>query len=188
MVILCCCFYSVTQSCPTVFDPMNWSMPGFPVLHYLPVFAQTHVHWVSDAVQISHALLTPFSCPQPFPASGSFPVSRLLASGNQSSGPSASASVLPMNCCFSVAQSWPTLCDPWTAARQASLSFTTSQSLLKLMSCGLVMPSNHLGCGCPQPRGHPLSSPSPPAFNPAQHQDLFQRVSSSHWVATVLEL
>ena len=43
-----------------------------------------------------------------------------------------------------VAQSCPTLCDPWTAAHQASLSITNSQSLLKLMSIGLVMPSNHL--------------------------------------------
>ena len=43
----CCC--SVTQSCPTVCDPMASSMPGFSVLHYLPEPAQTHVHWVSDA-------------------------------------------------------------------------------------------------------------------------------------------
>ena len=44
----------------------------------------------------------------------------------------------------SVAQSCPTLCDPWTAASQASLSITNSQSLLKLVSIELVMPSNHL--------------------------------------------
>ena len=62
---------------------------------------------------------------------------------------------------------------PWTAAHQASLSITNSWSLLKLMSFGLVMPSNHLGWGCPQLRRHPLLSPSPPAFNFAQHQDLF---------------
>ena len=98
MVILLCCFYSVTHLYPTLFDPMNWSMPGFPVLHYLPAFAQTHVHWVSEAIQISHPLLTPFSsCLQSFQVSGSFPVTWLFASGNQSSGASASASVLPMN-------------------------------------------------------------------------------------------
>ena len=98
MVILLCCFYSVTHSYPTLFDPMNWSMPGFPVLHYLPAFAQTHVHWVSEAIQISHPLLTPFSsCLQSFLVSGSFPVTWLSASGNQSSGASALASVLPMN-------------------------------------------------------------------------------------------
>ena len=44
----------------------------------------------------------------------------------------------------SVAQSCPTLCDPWTAARQATLSITNSQSLLKLMSIESVMPSKHL--------------------------------------------
>ena len=47
-------------------------------------------------------------------------------------------------CCFSVAQSCPTFGTPWSAARQSSLSFTTSQSLLKLMSIESVMPSNHL--------------------------------------------
>ena len=49
----------------------------------------------------------------------------------------------------SVAQSCPTLCDPWTAARQASLSITNSRSSLKLMSIQLVMPSNHLFLCCP---------------------------------------
>ena len=47
-------------------------------------------------------------------------------------------------CCCSVARSCPTLCDPWTAACQASLSFTISWSVLKLMSIESVMPSNHL--------------------------------------------
>ena len=49
----------------------------------------------------------------------------------------------------SVVQSCPALCDPWTAARQASLSITNSWSLLKLMSIALVMPSNHLILCCP---------------------------------------
>ena len=65
---------------------------------------------------------------------------------------------------------------PWIAARQASLSITNSQSLLKLMSIKLVI----------QP-AHPLLSPSPPTFNLSQHQGLFQWVSSSHQVAKVLE-
>ena len=77
----------VTQACLTICDPMDCSMPGFPVHHQLPGFAQTHVHWVGDAIQ-------------PF---------------------------------------------------------------------------------------HPLSSPSPPAFNLSQHQRLFKWVSSSHQVAKVLE-
>ena len=80
-------FSSVTQSCPTLCDPMNRSTPGLPVHHQLPEFTQTHVHRVRDAIQPSH----------------------------------------------------------------------------------------------------PLSSPSPPAPNPSQHQSLFQSVNSSHEVAKVLE-
>ena len=53
----CCC--SVTESCPTLCDPMNCTTPGFPVLHYLPDFAQTHIRWVSDASQSSHPLSAP---------------------------------------------------------------------------------------------------------------------------------
>ena len=45
-----------SQSCPTLFNPMNGSMPGFPVLHHLPEFA--HVHWVGDAIQPSCPLLS----------------------------------------------------------------------------------------------------------------------------------
>ena len=78
---------SVTQSCPTLCDPMNHSMPGLPAHHQLPEFIQTHVHRVTDAIQPSH----------------------------------------------------------------------------------------------------PLSSPSPPASNPSQHQSLFQWVNTSHEVAKVLE-
>ena len=81
-------FRSVAQSCPTLCDPMNCSTPGLPVHHQRPEFTQTHVHWVSDAIQPSH----------------------------------------------------------------------------------------------------PLSSPSPPAFNLFQHQSLFKWVSSSHQVAKILEI
>ena len=45
---------------------MNCSMPGFPVIHYLPEFAQTHVHWVGDAIQPSHPLMPPFLLPSIF--------------------------------------------------------------------------------------------------------------------------
>ena len=93
---ICCC--PVTQSCLALCDLMDCSTPDFPVLHHLPEFAQTHVHWVGDAIQPSHPLVTPFSsCPQSLPASGSFPVSHLFVSGGQSIGASASASVLPVN-------------------------------------------------------------------------------------------
>ena len=52
-------FSSVAQSCPTLCDPMNRSMPGLPVHHQLPEFTQTHVHWVSDAIQPSHPMSSP---------------------------------------------------------------------------------------------------------------------------------
>ena len=51
--------FSVTESCLTLCDPMNCSMLGFPVLHHLLEFAQTHIHWISDAIQPSHPLLPP---------------------------------------------------------------------------------------------------------------------------------
>ena len=54
----CCC--SRTKSCPTFCNPMDCSTPGFPVPHYLLEFAQTHVHWVNDAVKPSNPLLPPF--------------------------------------------------------------------------------------------------------------------------------
>ena len=66
---------------------------------------------------------------------------------------------------------------PWIAACQASLSITNSRSSLRFMSIESVMPSSHLI----------LSSPSPPAPNPSQHQSLFQWVNSSHEVAKVQE-
>ena len=78
----------------------------------------------------------------------------------------------------SVAQSCLTLCDPWTAARQASLSITNSRSFTQTHV--------HWVGDAIQP-SHPLLSPSPPAFNLPQHQGLFQWVSSSHQVAKVLK-
>ena len=54
-------FTSVSQSCPTLCGPMNRSTPGFPVHHHLPEFTQTHIHWVSDAIQPSHPLSSPSS-------------------------------------------------------------------------------------------------------------------------------
>ena len=48
-------FSSVSQSCLTLWDPMNRSTPGLPVHHKLPEFTQTHIHWVSDAIQPSHS-------------------------------------------------------------------------------------------------------------------------------------
>ena len=91
-------FSSATQSCPTLCNPMNRSTPGLPVHHQLPKSTKTHVHRVGDAIQPSHPLSSP-SPPAPNPSQyqGSFPMSQLFASGGQSIGVSASASVLPMN-------------------------------------------------------------------------------------------
>ena len=58
---------SVAQSCPTLCDPMNRSMPGLPVHHHLPEFTQTQVHRVGDAIQPSHPLASPF-LPAPNPS------------------------------------------------------------------------------------------------------------------------
>ena len=87
----CCCAF--TQLCLTFCDPMACSMPGFPDLHHLLEFAQSHAHWVGDAIQPISSSVTSFSfCPQSFPASGSFPMSQLFPPGGQSIGASASAS------------------------------------------------------------------------------------------------
>ena len=60
-------FSSVAQSCLTLCDPMNRSTPGLPVHQFLE-FTQTHVHWVSDAIQPSHPLLSPLLLPSIFPS------------------------------------------------------------------------------------------------------------------------
>ena len=83
----------------TLCDPMNCSMPGPPVHHQLPEFTQTHSCplslWCHPS--ISFSVIPFFSCLQSFPASGSFQMSQLFASGDQSIGVSASTSVPPMN-------------------------------------------------------------------------------------------
>ena len=83
--------------CLTLCNPMNCSTPSSSVLCYFLVFAQIHVHWVSDAIQPSRPVVPFSSCLQSLPASGSFPVTQLFPSGGQSIRASASASVLLMN-------------------------------------------------------------------------------------------
>ena len=61
-------FSSVTQSWLTLCDPMDFSMPGFPVHQQLPEFTQTHVHWVSDVIQPSHPLSPLLLLPSIFPS------------------------------------------------------------------------------------------------------------------------
>ena len=89
----CCC--SVTKSCLTLCDPMNCSMPGFPVLHYLLERAQTHVHCLWCHATISSSVAPSPSCPQSVPASDSFTM--IFASGGQNTGASASISVFPVS-------------------------------------------------------------------------------------------
>ena len=89
-------YYSVAKSSPILCDPMDCSTPGFSVLH-LPVCSNSCPlsWWCHQTISSS---VVPFSsCPQSFPASGSFPVSQLFALGGQSIGVSALVSVLPMN-------------------------------------------------------------------------------------------
>ena len=92
---LCWCC-SVAQSYPTLCEPIDCSMPGFPVLHYfLGIYSNSCLlsWWYHPTIS---SPVIPFSCPQSFPASGSFPVSELFTSGGQSISASASASVLSM--------------------------------------------------------------------------------------------
>ena len=128
----CCCCFSLTKSWPIHLDSMDCSTPSlvcFSVLHYRPKFAQTHVHWVSDAIQ-------PLWAPSPLAVSlsqhrglfqwagSSHQVAKVLEL-------QASASVPPMNIQgwfplgwadlilqfkvkMKVTQSRLTLCDPWT--------------------------------------------------------------------------
>ena len=84
-------FSSVTQSCPTLYDPMNRSVPGLPVHHQLLESTQTHVHYQWCHLTISSSVIPFSSCPQSFPASGSFQMSQFFASGHQSTGLSASS-------------------------------------------------------------------------------------------------
>ena len=118
-------FSSVAQSCPTLCDPMNRSMPGLPVHHQLPEFTQTHVHRVSDAIQPS---VVPFSsCPQSLPASESFPMSQLFAWGAQSTGVSASASFLPKK-----SQGWsPSEWTGWMSLQSKGLSRVFSNTTVQ---------------------------------------------------------
>ena len=100
-------FSSVAQSCPALCDPMNHSMPGLPVHHQLPESTQTHVHRVGVAIQPSHPLSSP-SPPAPNPSQHQSLFQWVNSAwGGQSTGVSASASVLPMN-----TQNWSPL--EWT--------------------------------------------------------------------------
>ena len=89
-------FSSIAQSCPTLCDPMDCSTPGFLILSPRVCLNSCPLNWWCY-LTISSSVAPFSSCPQSFPASGSFPMSRLFAWGDQSIGVSASVSVLPMN-------------------------------------------------------------------------------------------
>ena len=120
-------FSSVAQSSPTLCDSMNCSTPGLPVHHQLLESTQTHVPWVGNAIQPSHPVVPFFSCPQSFPASGSFPMSQLFTSGGQSIGASASTSVLSMN-----TQDWsPFRWTGWISLQSKGLSRVFSNTTVQ---------------------------------------------------------
>ena len=146
-----CC--SVTQLCLTICDPLDYSTPGFPVLHYLAESAQTHVRWVSDAIQQSHPLLSPSPPALNLSQHQGLQMSQLFASGGLSIGVLASTSVLPMN-----TQDWSPL--EWT-----SWISLQSKGLSRVFSSTTVQ--NHQFCAqlSSQSNSHihtwPLEKPQP---------------------------
>ena len=97
---------------------LDCSTPGFPVHHQFLELAQTHVHGVGDAIQLSHPLSSP---------SGSFPRSQFSASGGQSIGVSASASVLPMN----IQNLFPLPLTGWISLQSKGLSRVFSNTIFQ---------------------------------------------------------
>ena len=114
-----------TQSCPTLRDPVDCSTPGLPVRHQLPGSTRTRIEWCHPSISCS--VIPFFSHLQPFPASGSFPMSQFFASGGQSIGVSASASVLPMN-----VQDWfPLKWTGWISLQSKGLSRVFSNTTVQ---------------------------------------------------------
>ena len=119
-------FSSVAQSCPTLRDPVNHSMPGLPVYHHLLEFTQTHIYWVGDPA-ISSSVIPFSSCPQTLPASESFPMSQLFTWGGQNTGVSALASFLPKN-----TQGWsPAEWTGWISLQSKGLSRVFSNTTVQ---------------------------------------------------------
>ena len=104
-VCVCLCVWILVQfssvqllsSCPLPCNPMDCSTPGFPVHHQLLEFTQTHVHWVSDAIQPAHPPLPLLLLPSVFPSIRVFSFESTLRIRGPKYGVSVSASVLPMN-------------------------------------------------------------------------------------------
>ena len=120
-------FSLVTQLCPTLCDPMSRSMPGLPVHHQLPEFTQTHIHWVSDAIQPSYHLLSP-SPPAPNPSQHqSFPMSQVFTWGGQTIGVSALASFHPKK-----SQGWSSEWAGWISVQSKGFSRVFSNTTVQM--------------------------------------------------------
>ena len=118
-----CC--SVAYSHPPLRNPMDCcTPPGFPLLHHLPEFSQTHVHWVDDAITLSPFLMTPFFLPSIFPSIRVF--SNKLALDIRWQSIAASASVLPMNI------------QDWFPLEQTDLTSMLSKALSRVFSSTIV--------------------------------------------------
>ena len=184
------------------------STRGFLLLRYLPEFAQTHVHWVSDAILCRHFLLPSSIFPGirvfsnesalciRWPKYWSFSISpsneclglvswapKLLqmvtAAMKSKDACSLEGKLWPTSVQLSsVAQSCPTLCDPMNCSTPG---LPVHHQLPEFTQIHVHRVSDAI-----QP-SHPLSSPSLPAPNPSQHQSLFQWINSLHEVAKVLE-
>ena len=119
-------FSSVTQSCPTLCDPMNCSTSGLPVRHQLPEPTQIHVHWVGDAIQPSHSLSSPSPPALSLSQHQGLKMSQLFTTGGQSIGVSASTSIHPMNI-----QDWfPLGWTGWISLKSKGLSRVFSNTTL----------------------------------------------------------
>ena len=160
-------FSSVTQSCPTLCDPMDCSTPGFPVHHQLQELAQTHVHWVSDATQPSHPLSS--HSPPALNLSQHQGLFKWVSSSHQV------AKILewiaiPFSISSVQSLSRVRLCDPMNSSMPG---LSVHHQLPEFTQTHVHWVSDAI-----QP-SHPLSSPSPPTFNLYQHQGLFQWVFAS---------
>ena len=167
---------SVAQSCPTLCDPMNHSTQGLPVHHQLPELNQTHFHRVSDAIHPSHPLLSP-SPPAPNPAQHQSLFQWVNSSHEV-------AKVLEFHSWY-LFQCYFVLGIVLSVSVQFSCS-VVSNSLWPMNRSTPGLPVHHQLPEITQTHvhwvsdaiqpSHPLSSPSPPALNPSQHQSLFQCV------------
>ena len=157
---------------------MNYSMPGFPVHHQLPELVQTHVHHVSDAIQLSHSLSSPtpaFNLSQHQSLFQKFISSYQVAKVLEFLLQHQSVQRIQFT---SVSQSCPTLYNPMNHSMPGP---PVHHQLLESTQTHVHQVSDAIQSY------HHLSSTSPPALNLSQHQGLFKWVSSLHQVAKVLE-